>query len=129
MSEDIYGADPKPVQNNEIRPNSHSLLTPPDLHAVGGLTYHQGADYGDADTGVTVVDGSQCVHDGATYYGGESLTVPRAVAEYWVRSGWAAVESATVPAETGGEAEPAKAPTKAKAPARSVSAGGGRRKG
>jgi hypothetical protein len=117
------------VQGNEIGP-SGPLLMAPDLHAAGGLTYHQGADYGLPDTTVTVVDGTQCVHDGVTYGGGETVSVPRAVAQHWVRSGWATSES-DPDVDTDAEVEPpvktpAKPPTRA--PARATAAGSGRRK-
>jgi hypothetical protein len=86
--EDYPGA----LRDNEVQPTDGPLLTPPYLHAVGGLAYHQGADYSVSDTAVTVVDGYQCVYDGVIYYGGETLRVPEALAEYWARSGWATAE-------------------------------------
>lgn len=89
MSDDIYDEYPKPVQSNEIRPVSHMQWHAPDAHIQAGPTYHQGANYGQADTTVTVVDGTQCVHDGVPHYGGETVRVPKAVAKFMIRSGWA----------------------------------------
>jgi len=125
MSDDIYDVDPKPVQSNEIGPVTHVQLHSPDAQLHAGPTYHQGVDYGQADTAVTVVDGTQCVHDGVPHYGGETLRVPKTVAEFLIRSGWAVAGSGS---ESGSESEPA-APAKAapKAPAkRQVTSGSGR---
>jgi hypothetical protein len=92
-------------------------------YRLGLPTYHQGADYGEADTTAVVVDGTQCVHDGVTYYGGGTLEVLKALAEFMVRSGRAVAEPAS--SESDSEPEPA---AKAKTPAkRQVSAGSGRR--
>ena len=97
MSDDIYDVDPKPVQDNEIRTPSHPQLHAPDAHAQAGPIYHQGVDYSEPDTVVTVVDGTQCVYDGVAHYGGESLHVPKVVAEFMIRSGWASAGSASEP--------------------------------
>lgn len=126
MSDDIYDdGNLDAVQDNEIGPSGPSLMAP-DAVALGGPTHHQGADYGDPDTTVTVVDGCQCVHDGVAYFGGETLGVPEAVAAFMVRSGWATAESEPEPDPTPpakGEGSAPSSPMKA----RQVSAGGGRR--
>jgi hypothetical protein len=130
MSEDIYEVDPQPVQNSEIRPATQMLLTPPDAlaHGLAGLTYHQGANYGGgADKAVTVVDGTQCVHDGRVYYGRETLRVPRAVADFMIRSGWATSDSARESPELASQPELTKSAAKAAAK-RQVSACSGRRR-
>ena len=38
---------------------------------------------------VAVAEGTQCVHDGTVYGPGETAEVPKAVAQFWLRSGWA----------------------------------------
>ena len=38
---------------------------------------------------VAVAEGIQCVHDGTVYGPGETAEVPKAVPQFWLRSGWA----------------------------------------
>src|SRR4051794_41018526 len=109
-----YGEGPDTVEPHEIRTPSRPLLTSPDARVLGGPTHHLGANYGKPDTVVTVVDGTQCVHNGEVCYGGESLYVPKVVAEFMIRSGWA---TAARESDSAREAAPlakvlVKAPTK-----------------
>ena len=61
---------------------------------------------------LVVAQGTQCVHEGVAYYGGETLEVPETLAAYLVRSGWATPAPDDEP-----EPAPAKAPAKAAAKA------------
>lgn len=129
MSDDIYDDDSVDVvQPTEIAP-SGPLLHAPDAIALAGPTHHQGADYGVPDTTVTVVEGTQCVHDGVTYEGGETVVVPATAASYWVRSAWATTPHDTEPVEpdSGLERDSVKSPARTKPPTRRTSDRSGRR--
>ncbi|ORA31569.1 hypothetical protein [Mycobacterium aquaticum] len=126
MTEFPYDVDEErgPLRDNEIQPVV-SFRSAPDARRDDSLTYHQGADYGLPTTTVTVANGTQCVWDGAVHYGGETLQVPKVVAEFMVRSGWAvpvSEESSQSEATVAAESDPVKTPAR-----RQVSAGSGRR--